>query len=52
MIGMEALNNLLKCAVEGNFLSNSKVATRGGEGETISHLLYVDDMISAQIVLF
>ena len=45
VIGMEVLNNLLKRAVEGNFLSSSRVATRGGEGETISHLLYADDTL-------
>ena len=43
VIGMEALNLLIQHAVEGNFFSGSRVAIRGGEGEIISHLFYVDD---------
>ena len=45
MIGMEALSILLKHAIEGNFLSGSRVEIRGGEGEAISHLFYVDDTL-------
>ena len=36
---------LVQCAVEGNFLSGSRVAIRGGEGEVISHLFYADDTL-------
>ena len=42
---MEALSMLVQCAVEGNFLSGSRVAIKGGEGEVISHLFYVDDTL-------
>ena len=38
VIGMEALSLLIQLAVEGNFLSGSRVVIRGGEGEVISHL--------------
>ena len=33
VIGMEALSMLVQRAVEGDFLSGSRVAIRGGEGE-------------------
>ena len=42
---MEALSLLIQHAVEGNFLSSSRVAIRGGEGEVISHLFYADDTL-------
>ena len=45
VIGMEALSLLIQRAVEGNFLSGSRVAIRGGEGEVISHLFYADDTL-------
>ena len=45
VIGMEALSMLVQRAVEGNFLFGSRVAIRGGEGEVIAHLFYVDDTL-------
>ena len=45
VIGMEALSLLIQRAVDGNFLSGSRVAVRGGEGEVISHFLYADDTL-------
>ena len=42
---MEALSNLLKHVVEGNFLSGNRVTDRGGEDLVISHLLYADDIL-------
>ena len=45
MIGMEALSLLIQHAVDGNYLSGSKVAIREGEGEVISHLFYADDTL-------
>ena len=46
---MEALSLLIQHAVEGNFLSSSRVAIKGGgkggEGEVISHLFYADDTL-------
>lgn len=45
VISMEALSSLLVRAQEGGFLSGFKVRGRGGEGEKIYHLLFVDDTI-------
>ena len=45
VIGMEALSRLLNRAVDGNYLSGSKIADRDGVGSVISHLLYVDDTL-------
>ena len=45
VIGMEALNCLLKRAVEGNFISGCKFMGRGGGELIISHLLYADDTV-------
>ena len=43
VIGMEALSCLINRAVEGNYLSGSRIANGRGEDLTISHLLYADD---------
>ena len=40
---MEAFSRLLKRSVDGNYLSGSKIAKRGGVESSISHLLYADD---------
>ena len=45
VIGMEALSRLLNRAVDGNYLSGSKIAERDGVGTIISHLLYADDTL-------
>ena len=45
MIGMKALKMLVQQPVEGNLLSSSRVAIKGGEGEVISHLFYADDTL-------
>ena len=45
VIRMEALRCLMNCAVEGNYLSSSRIADRRGEDLTISHLLYADDTL-------
>ena len=45
VIGMEALSGLLKCAVEGNFISGCKFEGRDGGELIISHLLYADDTV-------
>ena len=45
VIGMEALSRLLKRAVDGNYLSGSKIAGRDGVVSVISHLLYADDTL-------
>ena len=45
MIGMEALSQLLNRAVDGNYLSGSKIAGRDGGGSVVSHLLYADDTL-------
>ena len=45
IIGMEALNCLINRAIEGNYLSDSKIADRRGEELVISHLLYADDTL-------
>lgn len=45
VISMEALSSLLVKAQEGGFLLGFKVRGRGGEGEKIYHLLFVDDTI-------
>ena len=42
---MEALSNLFKLAVEGNYFTGCKVADRGGEELVISHILYADDTL-------
>ena len=43
VIGMEALSDLLKRAIEGNFISGCKYGDRDGRELVISHLLYADD---------
>ena len=45
VIGMEAFSRLLNRAVDGNYLSESKIADRDGVGTIISHLLYADDTL-------
>ena len=45
MIGMEALSRLLKCAVEGNFISDCRFEGGDGGEIIISHLLYADDTV-------
>ena len=45
MIGMEALSCLLKCAIEGNFISSCRFEGRDGGELVISHLLYADDTV-------
>ena len=45
VIGMEALNCLINRAIEGNYLSGSRIADGRGEDLVISHLLYVDDTL-------
>ena len=45
VIGMEALRCLINRAVEGNYLSGSKIAVGRGEDLVISHLLYTDDCL-------
>ena len=45
VIGMKAFSRLLKRAVDGNYLSGSKIAERGGVESSISHLLYADDTL-------
>ena len=45
VIGMEVLSGLLKCAMEGNFISGYKVGDIDGGELVISHLLYADDTI-------
>ena len=45
VIGMEALSCLINRAVEGNYLSGSRIAVRRGEDLVISHLLYADDTL-------
>ena len=45
VIGMEALSCLINRAVDGNYLSGSRVANGRGEDLSISHLLYADDTI-------
>ena len=45
---MEALSCLLKRAIEGNYLSGSKVDDKEEEELVISHLLYVDDSYFAK----
>ena len=42
---MEALTRLLNRAVDGNYLSGSKIAGRDGVVYVISHLLYADDTL-------
>ena len=45
VIGMEALSCLINRAVEGNFLSGSRITDGRGGDIVISHLLYVDDTL-------
>ena len=45
VIGMEALSCLLKCTVEGNFISGRKFVGRDGGEQTISHLVYANETI-------
>ena len=45
VIGMEALSCLINRAVEGNYLSGSRIAYRRGEELVISHFLYADDTL-------
>ena len=45
VIGMEAFSHLLKQAVQGNYLSGSRIDERGGVEMYISHLLYVNDTL-------
>ena len=42
---MEALSCLINQAVEGNYLSGSRVADWRGEDLSISHLLYANDTL-------
>ena len=42
---MEALSCLINRAVDGNYLSGSRVANGRGEEPAISHLLYADDTL-------
>ena len=45
VIGMATFSRLLNRAVDGNYLSESKIADRDGVGTIISHLLYADDTL-------
>ena len=45
VIGMEVLSCLINRAVDGNYLSGSRVANGRGEELAISHLLYADDTL-------
>ena len=45
VVVMEALNCLIKRAVNGGFLSHCQVRGRGGEGVKISHLLFANDTL-------
>ena len=45
MIGMEALSDLLKLVVEGNFISGCRFGGKDGGELVISHLLWVDDTV-------
>ena len=45
VIGMEALSCLINRAVEGNFLSGSRITDGRGGDLVISHLLYADDTL-------
>ena len=42
---MEAFSRLLNRAVDGNYLSGSKISERDGVGRIISHLLYANDTL-------
>ena len=42
---MEALSCMINRAVDGNYLSGSRVAIGRGEDLSISHLLYADDTL-------
>ena len=42
---MEALSCLINRAVEGNYLSGSRIVDERGEDLSISHLLYADDTL-------
>ena len=45
VIGMAALSLLIQLAIDGNYLSGSKVAIKEREGKVISHLFYADDTL-------
>ena len=45
VIGMEALSGMINRAVDGNYLSGSRVTIGRGEDLTIYHLLYADDTL-------
>ena len=45
VIGIEALSCLINRAVEGNYLSGSRIADGRWEDLSISHLLYADDTL-------
>ena len=45
VIDMEAFNCMINRAVDGNYLSGSRVANGRGEDLSISHLLYADDTL-------
>ena len=45
VIGMEALSCLINRAIEGNYLSSSRITDGRGEDLIISHLLYADDTL-------
>ena len=42
---MEALSSLINHAIEGNYLSGSRIVDMRGEELVISHLLYADDTL-------
>ena len=44
-LGMEALSCMINRAVDGNYISGSRVASGRGEDMSISHLLYADDTL-------
>ena len=45
VIGMEALSCLINWAIEGNYLSGSRIVDGRGEDLSISDLLYADDTL-------
>ena len=46
VLGMDILSCLINKAMEGNFLSGSKIGGKGEEEELeLSHLLYADDTL-------
>ena len=42
---MEAFSQMVERAVDGGFLSACRVGGRGGEGASVSHLLFTDDTL-------